>query len=179
MISRLLIGFLCTPLLSPVRAEIDYCRSRDYRDLPATRVPFISITAHHTRPTGSLVVWVGFYSNCLTSSDRMVLSVVFHWRLSNSKSPQVFPTILNILADFNTVVVCIVTILPIVYWPTTRPGCQNRKCTYVNNRCIRSRNNKDIIALTVDRLNECKIVTPTRRMWTLNYYITRCRQKVS
>ena len=28
----------------------------------------------------------------------------------------------------------------IVYWPTTRPGCQNRKCTYVNNRWIRSRN---------------------------------------
>ena len=27
----------------------------------------------------------------------------------------------------------------VVYWPTTRPGCQNRKCTYVNNRCIRSR----------------------------------------
>ena len=34
------------------------------------------------------------------------------------------------------------------YWPTTRPGCQNRKCTYVNNRCIRSRNIR-IITLTV------------------------------
>ena len=30
-----------------------------------------------------------------------------------------------------------------VYWPPTRPGCQNRKCTCVNNRCIRSRNNSD------------------------------------
>ena len=28
----------------------------------------------------------------------------------------------------------------VVYWPTTWWGCQNRKCTCVNNRCIRSRN---------------------------------------
>ena len=33
---------------------------------------------------------------------------------------------------------------------------------------------QDIIALTVDRLNECEIVTPTRRRWTLNCYITQC-----
>ena len=58
----------------------------------------------------------------------------------------------------------------VVYWPTTRPGCQNRKCTSVNNRCIRSRNIR-IITLTVDRLNECEIVTPTRRRWVLNNYI--------
>ena len=32
---------------------------------------------------------------------------------------------------------------------------------------------QDIITLSVDRLNECEIVTPTRR-WTLNYYITQC-----
>ena len=38
----------------------------------------------------------------------------------------------------------------VAYWPPTRPGCQNRKCTCVNNRWIRSRN---IITLTVDRLN--------------------------
>ena len=30
----------------------------------------------------------------------------------------------------------------VVYWPTTRPGCQNRKCTCVNNRCTRSRNSR-------------------------------------
>ena len=42
----------------------------------------------------------------------------------------------------------------VVYWPTTRPGCQNRKLTYVNNRCIRPRNIR-IITLTVDGLNEC------------------------
>ena len=33
---------------------------------------------------------------------------------------------------------------------------------------------QDIITLTVDRLNEGEIVTPTRRRWTLNYYITQC-----
>ena len=42
----------------------------------------------------------------------------------------------------------------VVYWHTTRPGCQNRKCTNVNNRCIRSRNIR-IITLTVDGLDEC------------------------
>ena len=28
----------------------------------------------------------------------------------------------------------------VVYWPPTQPGCQNKKCTCVNNRRIRSRN---------------------------------------
>ena len=59
------------------------------------------------------------------------------------------------------------------YWPPTRPGCQNRKCTCVNNRCTRSRNIR-IITLTVDRLNESEIVKPTRRRLTMNYYITQC-----
>ena len=61
----------------------------------------------------------------------------------------------------------------VVYWPTTRLGCQNRKCTCVNNRCIQSRNIR-IITLTVDRLNECEIVMPTRRRWASNYHITQC-----
>ena len=61
----------------------------------------------------------------------------------------------------------------VAYWPTTRLGCQNRKCTCVNNKCIRSRNIR-IITLTMDRLNECKIVMLTRRRWTLHYYITQC-----
>ena len=58
-----------------------------------------------------------------------------------------------------------------------RPGCQNSKCTCVNNWCIRSRNIR-IITLTVDRLNECEIVTPTRRRWTLNYYITQLQLEI-
>ena len=32
---------------------------------------------------------------------------------------------------------------------------------------------QDIITLTVDRLNEGEIVTPTRRRWAKNYYITQ------
>ena len=39
----------------------------------------------------------------------------------------------------------------VTYWP--RPSCQNRKCTCVNNRCIRSRNIR-IITLTVWRPQE-------------------------
>ena len=46
----------------------------------------------------------------------------------------------------------------VVYWPTTQPVCQNRKCTFVNNRCIRS--DQDIITLTVDGLNECNLWGP-------------------
>ena len=33
---------------------------------------------------------------------------------------------------------------------------------------------QDIITLTVDSLNECEIVTSTRRRWVMNYYITQC-----
>ena len=51
----------------------------------------------------------------------------------------------------------------IVYSLTTHPGCQNRKSTYVNNRCILSRNIR-IITLTVDGLMNA-IVTPTRRYY--------------
>ena len=65
----------------------------------------------------------------------------------------------------------------VVYWPTTRPGCQNRKCTYVNNRCIRSRNIR-IITLTVDVLNESNC-DAQKKKGTLDYYITRWRQEVS
>ena len=66
----------------------------------------------------------------------------------------------------------------VVYWPTTRLGCQNRKCTYVNNRCIRLRNNQDIITLTVDGFNECNCDAHKKKR-ALNYYITRWRQEVS
>ena len=65
----------------------------------------------------------------------------------------------------------------VVYWPTTQPGCQNRKCTYVNNRCIRLRNIR-IITLTVDGLNVCNC-DAHKKKGALNYYITRWRQEVS
>ena len=38
--------------------------------------------------------------------------MVFHWRLSDSKSPQVFRTLLSILSIFNNVVVWMVSIRP-------------------------------------------------------------------
>ena len=77
----------------------------------------------------------------------------------------------------------------VVYWPTIRPGCQNRKCTYVNNRCIRSRNIR-IITLTVDGLNECNlwrsqeeggvellynsVKTGSQLVWRPDPLLTRC-----
>ena len=101
--------------------------------------------------------------------------MVFDWSLSGRKSPQVPKTLVSILANLNNAVILIFPYSPVhtVYWPTIRPGCRNRKYTCVNNRCIRSKN-IPIITLTVDRLNECEIVTPTRRRWTLNYYISQC-----
>ena len=60
----------------------------------------------------------------------------------------------------------------IVYWPTTRLGCQNRKCPCVNNRCIWSRNIR-IITLTMDGLNECNC-DAHKKKGASNYYITQC-----
>ena len=45
---------------------------------------------------------------------------VFYCCLSDSKSPQVSRTLLNILADFNNAVVWIISILPLIY-NTSRP----------------------------------------------------------
>ena len=83
----------------------------------------------------------------------------------------------------------IIIIISVIYWPTTRPGWQNRKCTNVNNRCVRSRNNQDIIALTVDGLNECNlwrkqeegdvellynlVKTGSQLLWRLDPLVTR------
>ena len=56
----------------------------------------------------------------------------------------------------------------ITYWP--RPSCQNRKCTCVNNRCIIY-----LITLTVNGLTWVLFVTPTRRRWMSNNYLTRVK----
>ena len=40
--------------------------------------------------------------------------MVFHWSLSDSKSPQVSRTLLSILADLNNAVVWIVSICPLI-----------------------------------------------------------------
>ena len=48
----------------------------------------------------------------------------------------------------------------VVYWPPTRSSCQNRKCTCVNNRCIRSKISGDQGRPWLSRgWIECKIVT--------------------
>ena len=59
----------------------------------------------------------------------------------------------------------------VLYWPPTRPSCQNRMCTCVNNRCIRSRNIRIWPWLSRGWI-ECEIVTLAGREWTSNYYIT-------
>ena len=41
--------------------------------------------------------------------------MVFHWSLSNSKSPQVSRTLLSILADLNNVVVSMISAPPPTY----------------------------------------------------------------
>ena len=52
------------------------------------------------------------------------------------------------------IVVCV------AYWPLTRPSCQKKKCTYVNNRCIRSKISGDQGWPWLSRgWIECEIVT--------------------
>ena len=41
--------------------------------------------------------------------------MVFHWILSDNKSPQVCWTLLSILADLNNAVIYMVSILPLFY----------------------------------------------------------------
>ena len=60
----------------------------------------------------------------------------------------------------------------VAYWPPTRPSCQNRKCTGINNRCIRPRNSG--YNLDRGRVEWVQFVTPTRR-WVSNNYITRVK----
>ena len=40
--------------------------------------------------------------------------MVFHWSLSDSKSPQVFKTLLSILADLNNAIVWTVSTRPLI-----------------------------------------------------------------
>ena len=56
----------------------------------------------------------------------------------------------------------------VVYWPPTQPGCQNRKCTCASSQGISEYN------LDRGRVEWVRFVTPTRRRWALNNYITWC-----
>ena len=60
MTSRLIGSSLFDLLSSPVRAQIECCRSRDHfsclvEECSTTRIPFSSIMVHHLRLSGSLV----------------------------------------------------------------------------------------------------------------------------
>ena len=65
----------------------------------------------------------------------------------------------------------------VAYWPLPRPSCQKKKCTCVNNRCIRSKISG--ATLTVKGLNWVRIVTLAGSRWTSNYYIWRQKVQVS
>ena len=61
----------------------------------------------------------------------------------------------------------------VVYWPPTRPSCQKKKCTCVNNRCIRSKISGDQRRpWLLKGWIECEIVTLVGSRWTSNCYIT-------
>ena len=53
-------------------------------------------------------------NNYYTSFQRQCYLIVFHWSLSDSKSPQVSRTLLSIRADLNDAVVWMVSILPLI-----------------------------------------------------------------
>ena len=61
----------------------------------------------------------------------------------------------------------------VAYWPPTQPNCQKKKCTCVNNRCIRSKISGDQGRPWLSRgWIECEIVTLAGSRWATNYYIT-------
>ena len=60
----------------------------------------------------------------------------------------------------------------VVYWPPTRPGCQYRKCTCVNNRCIWSRNTRILYPWPWTGWMSEKLLRSQEEEWTSNYYIT-------
>ena len=58
-------------------------------------------------------------------------------------------------------------------WPPTRPSCEKKKCTSVNNRCIRWKISGDQRRPWLSRgWIECEIVTLAGSRWVSNYYIT-------
>ena len=50
----------------------------------------------------------------------------------------------------------------VAYWPPTRPSCQNKKCTCVNNRCIRSKISGDNLDC---RRVELSVNCDARKKW--------------
>ena len=57
-----------------------------------------------------IILLLSFYSFEISSHQRLL--IIFHWSLSDSKSPHVSRTLLSILADlYNTVVIIIIIII--------------------------------------------------------------------
>ena len=59
----------------------------------------------------------------------------------------------------------------VAYWPPTRPSCQNKKCTCVNDRCIWS----SILGYNLDCRGvelSAKLWRSQEEEWMSNYYIT-------
>ena len=67
MTSRLIRSGLSDRPSNPVRAKVECCKSHDLfgcqiKDCSATRIPSLSITGRHPRPTGSFIGWGGYPS---------------------------------------------------------------------------------------------------------------------
>ena len=63
----------------------------------------------------------------------------------------------------------------VTYWPSTEPSI--KRCTSVNNRCIRSK----ILEYHLDLwtwLNSVQMHAPTGSRWASNNYITRCHKRL-
>ena len=60
----------------------------------------------------------------------------------------------NSFLSLNSIILTVLTgIIYVSYWLPTQPSCQNKKCTSVNNWCIRSKIGDQGMALTVVGLN--------------------------
>ena len=85
----------------------------------------------------------------------------------------IFVFIYFLIIIFRAVYVATVSVDCVAYWPPTRSSCQNKKCTCVNNRRIRSKISGEQGRPWLSRgWTECEIVTLAGSRWSSNYYIT-------
>ena len=68
--------------------------------------PPVVVSTHQVRMIFSIncTTWLGIIIIIIQSFSHQCKLMVFHWRLNNSKSPQVSRTLLSILAVFNNAV---------------------------------------------------------------------------
>ena len=82
---------------------------------------------------------------------------------------------LDLWPSTNYIYIYIYIYIYVEYWPPTRLGCQNRKCTFINNRCIRSRNIKILKPWPWMGWMSAKLWRSQEEEWASNYYITRVK----